>query len=139
MTWFGISVTYIRFHTGFKKQGLDRSKLPYASALQPYAAWYAAIMCFVVCFVSFLTLLVMSSFTDTILVITVQRLGSLLEGPLGHCDLRYELPSSDALPRLVHRRQALAKGSYCQGRRHGLLLWSGRGRSCYVCSFPDPL
>lgn len=65
MTWFGISVTYIRFYTGFKKQGLDRSKLPYASALQPYAAWYAAIMCFVVCFVSFLTLLVMSSFLLT--------------------------------------------------------------------------
>ncbi|THH26398.1 hypothetical protein EUX98_g7790 [Antrodiella citrinella] len=52
MTWFGISVTYIRFYAGFKKQGLDRSKLPYASALQPYAAWYAAIMCFTVCFFS---------------------------------------------------------------------------------------
>ena len=52
MTWFGISVTYIRFYAGFKKQGLDRSKLPYASRLQPYAAWYAAVMCLLVCFVS---------------------------------------------------------------------------------------
>lgn len=51
-TWFGIAVTYIRFHKGFKAQGLDRSKLPYASALQPYAAWYAAISCFVVCLFS---------------------------------------------------------------------------------------
>ncbi|KAI0078940.1 amino acid permease [Panus rudis PR-1116 ss-1] len=52
MTWFGIAVTYIRFYAGFKQQGFDRSKLPYASALQPYAAWYAAIACIVVCFFS---------------------------------------------------------------------------------------
>ncbi|THH21448.1 hypothetical protein EW146_g85 [Bondarzewia mesenterica] len=52
LTWFGIAVTYIRFHKGFKQQGFDRSKLPYASKLQPYAAWYAAIACFVICFFS---------------------------------------------------------------------------------------
>ena len=52
ITWFGISVTYIRFYKGFKAQGFDRSNLPYASALQPYAAWYAAIACFVICLVS---------------------------------------------------------------------------------------
>jgi hypothetical protein len=51
VTWFGISVTYIRFHKGFKAQGYDRSNLPYASALQPFAAWYAAIACFIICFV----------------------------------------------------------------------------------------
>lgn len=51
MTWFGISFTYIRFHKGFKVQGYDRSKLPYASQLQPYAAWYAMIACLVICFV----------------------------------------------------------------------------------------
>lgn len=51
-TWFGIAVTYIRFYKGFKAQGLDRSKLPYASALQPYAAWYAAFSCFFVCLFS---------------------------------------------------------------------------------------
>ncbi|THH34160.1 hypothetical protein EUX98_g42 [Antrodiella citrinella] len=38
MTWFGISVTYLRFYKGYKAQGLDRKKLPYASPLQPYAA-----------------------------------------------------------------------------------------------------
>ncbi|KAH8102603.1 amino acid permease [Cristinia sonorae] len=52
MTWFGISVTYIRFHAGFKKQGLDRKKLPYASPLQPFAAWYAASACFFICLFS---------------------------------------------------------------------------------------
>lgn len=52
LTWFGVSVTYIRFHAGFKAQGLDRSKLPYASKLQPYAAWYAAISCFIICLFS---------------------------------------------------------------------------------------
>ncbi|KAK7694580.1 hypothetical protein QCA50_001766 [Cerrena zonata] len=52
MTWFGISVTYIRFHAGFKAQGFDRKSLPYASPLQPYAAWYAAIACIVICFFS---------------------------------------------------------------------------------------
>lgn len=52
MTWFGISITYIRFHRGFKLQGFDRAKLPYASGLQPYLAYYAAISTWVICFVS---------------------------------------------------------------------------------------
>ena len=54
MTWFGIAVTYIRFYAGVKAQGLDRSKLPYSSKLQPYAAWYAAISCLLISFVRFL-------------------------------------------------------------------------------------
>ncbi|PCH33606.1 amino acid permease [Wolfiporia cocos MD-104 SS10] len=52
MTWFGICVTYIRFYKGFKLQGLDRSALPYASNLQPFAAWYGMIACFIVCLFS---------------------------------------------------------------------------------------
>ncbi|KAJ3552067.1 hypothetical protein NM688_g4353 [Phlebia brevispora] len=52
MSWFGIAVTYIRFHAGMKAQGMDRSKLPYRSIMQPYAAWYAAIACIVVNFFS---------------------------------------------------------------------------------------
>nr|VWO96679.1 Amino acid permease family protein [Ganoderma boninense] len=52
MTWFGICVTYVRFHKGFKAQGFDRSTLPYAHALQPYAAWYAIVACLVICFFS---------------------------------------------------------------------------------------
>lgn len=42
MTWFGICVTYIRFYAGTKAQGIDRKTLPFASILQPYAAWYGA-------------------------------------------------------------------------------------------------
>ena len=53
MTWFGIAVTYIRFYAGVKAQGLDRSKFPYYSKLQPYAAWYAASSCLFICFVRF--------------------------------------------------------------------------------------
>jgi len=52
MTWTGICITYIRFYAGMKAQGYDRSKLPFASKLQPYAAWYALIFCLVVCFFS---------------------------------------------------------------------------------------
>ncbi|KZV62415.1 amino acid permease [Peniophora sp. CONT] len=52
MTWFGICVTYIRFHAGMKAQGFDRKTLPYYTNLQPYAAWYAAVMTIVVCFFS---------------------------------------------------------------------------------------
>ncbi|KAF5313268.1 hypothetical protein D9619_003037 [Psilocybe cf. subviscida] len=40
MTWFGICVTYLRFYTGMKAQGIDRKTLPFAHVLQPYAAWY---------------------------------------------------------------------------------------------------
>lgn len=52
MTWFGICVTYTRFYSGFKLQGLDRSQLPFASKLQPYAAWYGLVSCLVICFFS---------------------------------------------------------------------------------------
>ncbi|KAG6911818.1 hypothetical protein DXG01_000065 [Tephrocybe rancida] len=52
LTWFGISVTYLRFYKGLKVQGFDRRKLPFASRLQPYAAWYAMIFCILICFTS---------------------------------------------------------------------------------------
>ncbi|KAF9036416.1 amino acid permease [Hymenopellis radicata] len=52
MTWFGISVTYLRFYAGLKAQHFDRSTMPFASSLQPYAAWYAMIACIVICFFS---------------------------------------------------------------------------------------
>ena len=41
VTWFGIAVTYLRFYKGMQAQGMDRTKLPYFSKLQPFAAWYA--------------------------------------------------------------------------------------------------
>jgi len=52
MTWFGISLTYIRFHSGMKAQGYDRSKLPFASKFQPYAAWYSMCFCLLICIFS---------------------------------------------------------------------------------------
>lgn len=51
MTWFGICVTYLRFYEGMKVQGYDRSKLPFASKLQPFAAWYGMFFCLLICFV----------------------------------------------------------------------------------------
>jgi amino acid transporter len=51
MTWFGIAFTYLRFYAGMKAQGIDRKTLPFTSPLQPFAAWYAAIGCLVICFV----------------------------------------------------------------------------------------
>jgi len=52
MTWFGIAFTYVRFYAGMKTQGYDRSKLPFFSRLQPYAAWYVIIGTLVICFFS---------------------------------------------------------------------------------------
>ncbi|KAF9513650.1 hypothetical protein BS47DRAFT_1295925 [Hydnum rufescens UP504] len=52
MTWFGIAFTYVRFYAGLKAQGYDRSKLPFFSRLQPYAAWYVIISTLVICFFS---------------------------------------------------------------------------------------
>ncbi|KAJ6539054.1 amino acid permease-domain-containing protein [Mycena capillaripes] len=52
MTWFGICLTYLRFYAGMKAQGYDRKQLPFASSLQPFAAWYAMFFCLLICFFS---------------------------------------------------------------------------------------
>jgi amino acid transporter len=52
MTWFGISFTYLRFYKGFKAQGFDRSKLPFASKMQPFAAYYACAFTLIICLFS---------------------------------------------------------------------------------------
>ncbi|KAF5355742.1 hypothetical protein D9756_003931 [Leucocoprinus leucothites] len=52
ITWFGISLTYIRFHAGMKAQNIDRRKLPFSSRLQPFAAWYAMFMTLIICITS---------------------------------------------------------------------------------------
>ena len=51
ITWFGISVTYVRFYKGMKAQGMDRRTLPFYSRLQPYAAWYGVFSTIIICFV----------------------------------------------------------------------------------------
>ena len=40
ISWFGISLTYLRFYKGMKVQHFDRSTLPFTSRLQPFLAWY---------------------------------------------------------------------------------------------------
>ncbi|KAG1885704.1 amino acid permease [Suillus subluteus] len=52
MTWFAISVTYLRFYKGMQAQGIDRKSLPYYTNLQPYAAWWGAVSTITVCFFS---------------------------------------------------------------------------------------
>ncbi|KIJ68242.1 hypothetical protein HYDPIDRAFT_146092 [Hydnomerulius pinastri MD-312] len=52
MTWFGISVTYLRFYKGLKAQGIDRKSLPYWTRLQPFAAWYSCFATIIICFFS---------------------------------------------------------------------------------------
>ncbi|KAF5382970.1 hypothetical protein D9757_006361 [Collybiopsis confluens] len=52
MAWFGINLTYIRFHQGLKAQGFDRSKLPYVAPLQPFAAWYGLCATIIFCLFS---------------------------------------------------------------------------------------
>jgi len=101
MTWFGICVTYLRFYKGFAAQGLDRSNLPYASNLQPFAAWYGVIACPCICFVRENHPLLYS--TKTIILSTVQRMDSLPQRQLGHCHISDELFAFHTLSRLVHR------------------------------------
>ncbi|KAG2117922.1 amino acid permease/ SLC12A domain-containing protein, partial [Suillus discolor] len=52
MTWFGISVTYLRFYKGMQVQGIDRKTLPYYTNLQPYAAWWGVVTTITICFFS---------------------------------------------------------------------------------------
>ncbi|KAG7099407.1 hypothetical protein E1B28_001260 [Marasmius oreades] len=52
VTWFGISVTYVRFYAGLKAQGYDRTKLPFYSRLQPFVAWYSMTLCLLICILS---------------------------------------------------------------------------------------
>ncbi|KDQ58665.1 hypothetical protein JAAARDRAFT_128741 [Jaapia argillacea MUCL 33604] len=43
VTWVVICVVYLRFYYGMKRQGIDRSELPWKGPLQPFAAWFGAI------------------------------------------------------------------------------------------------
>ncbi|GJE90155.1 amino acid permease [Phanerochaete sordida] len=52
MSWFGISVTYVRFYAGMKAQGIDRRTLPFYTRLQPFAGWYGVFSTIIVCFFS---------------------------------------------------------------------------------------
>jgi len=42
-TWVSICVAYLKFYYALAAQGISRSELPFKSACQPYAAWFALI------------------------------------------------------------------------------------------------
>jgi len=39
VTWWGIAVTFLRFHKGMKVQGMSRDILPFHTRFQPFFAW----------------------------------------------------------------------------------------------------
>ncbi|KAE8448125.1 hypothetical protein EG329_009890 [Mollisiaceae sp. DMI_Dod_QoI] len=39
--WMVICTVYLRFYYGCKKQGIDRSELPWKAPFQPYVAWFS--------------------------------------------------------------------------------------------------
>jgi amino acid transporter len=43
ITWMIIAAVYLRFYYGMKKQGIDRSELPWKAPFQPYIAWLSLI------------------------------------------------------------------------------------------------
>ncbi|OKL62475.1 hypothetical protein UA08_02556 [Talaromyces atroroseus] len=48
INYFATVITYLHFYAALKKQGVDRSTLPYRGYFQPYAAYYAAVMTFII-------------------------------------------------------------------------------------------
>jgi amino acid transporter len=46
-----VSVTYLCWYAALQAQGVDRNSLPYKAPLQPFAAWYSLVGCFVMTFV----------------------------------------------------------------------------------------
>ncbi|KAI0396862.1 amino acid permease [Xylariaceae sp. FL0594] len=50
ITWAAVCVTYLRFHSGLRHNGISRDSLPYAAPAQPYLAWFALCFCVVVAF-----------------------------------------------------------------------------------------
>ncbi|KAG1838432.1 amino acid permease [Suillus subalutaceus] len=63
ISWFGISMTYLRFYKGMQVQGIDRKTLPYYTNLQPYAAWWAVVLTITICFFSGWTVFLWSTVT----------------------------------------------------------------------------
>jgi len=119
MTWFGISVTYIRFYQGFKHQGLDRSKLPYASKLQPFAAYYAAASSWLICFVSAGSFSLGANSKHSGMPTIVQRMESIPEGQMGYGYLCDQLHTIPIVPHPVSGLEDQDQGPNRKGGRHG--------------------
>jgi hypothetical protein len=120
MTWFGICVTYIRFRAGFVKQGIDRAALPYASKLQPFAAYYGAAGCLIICLVSFARRLCTRILQPSaVLRMVCLSSRSMVDGPI--CD---DLLAFGTVPGSVCGCQAAHEGATGQSERYGLQKWS---------------
>lgn len=115
LTWFGISITYLRFYSGMKAQGINRMTLPFYTRVQPYAAWYGAIGTFIICLVSLVYYPGQYGFD----IISVQRVERLPQGQMGHGNLRYELSPFHPIPYPIHRILALLPHPIHQGRGYG--------------------
>ncbi|KAI8717003.1 AA-permease domain-containing protein [Fusarium sp. LHS14.1] len=57
-----ICITYIRFHSAGKAQGVDRKNLPYCGWFQPYSAWIALVMLIIIAFVQGYTVFLPGNF-----------------------------------------------------------------------------
>jgi len=101
-----------------KAQGLDRSKLPYASNLQPYAAWYAAISCFFICLVRFSTAFLYNGLVWAYLWLSDPY--SLVDGPSSWRTIGTLPHSSPITFPLCYSLSCIWVGSW----RRGWLLWS---------------
>ena len=128
LSWFCICVTYIRFYAGLKVQRMDRTKLPYYSRLQPFAAWYGAVFCFLICFVSS-TVTHYPDLNSRFRGSAVQRLVCIPQRQLGLSELRHQLSSADALPSPVHRRKNLEEDTAHQTGGYGFRYRYRRDRS----------
>ncbi|KAG2186269.1 hypothetical protein INT43_002707 [Umbelopsis isabellina] len=52
ITWCGIAITYLRFHSGMTKQNIDRTTLPYRSPLGAFGGWYVLVSLCIILFFS---------------------------------------------------------------------------------------
>jgi amino acid transporter len=69
-----MSTTWIRFNAAMKAQGLDRKTfLPYRSRLQPFAAWYAFVMSFIILILSGYTLFYPGAFAADLFIFQCKR------------------------------------------------------------------
>lgn len=98
MSWFGISVTYIRFYAGLKAQGFDRTALPFSSRLQPFLGWYGVFSTIFICFVRASPA---SSPSPSLTFTIVQRMERVPQGRLGDGYVCNQLHSVGTLPHHV--------------------------------------
>ncbi|KAF9890623.1 hypothetical protein FE257_005754 [Aspergillus nanangensis] len=65
LNYFGTVITYLHFYTSLRRQGIDRSTLPYQGYLQPYAAWYALFGTFIMTMVLGYTVFINGNWSTT--------------------------------------------------------------------------